>query len=257
MIYLRTLLILIILIISVVGQENRISVNQIEESYDNINFERAISLSSQALENDESYSAAELVDIYKFRGFAFFHIGNEIEARSSFLTALSISPNLELNEITVSPKIIDFINNLKDQNQELVKNDNVSIEKQYILLDDPRPDSAIRSLVLPGWGQYYKGEQNKAYMVFSTFAVNSAALIVSLIKEKSTHDDYLKARETKEIQSKYNTYNNWYKTRQILTYTEILVWTYAFADVLWFPANKEKDFSLNITPKSFSFTYLF
>ena len=257
MTYFRILLSLFFIIASVASQESKISVTQIEEAYNNINFERAISLSTLALEKDDGYSPFELVEIYKFRAFAFFNIGNEKESASSFLSALSINPILELDEISVSPKIISFFNSLKVKNENPVINETNSIETRYLLVEDPRPNSALRSIFLPGWGQYYKGEENKAYIVFSAFAVNSAALVISLIKEKSSHDDYLNSRESNEIKSKYNTYNTWYKTRQILTYSEIIIWTYAFADALWSPVKKDNIISVHLSPNTLSLTYQF
>lgn len=256
MTYIRILIFINILTIILVAQINKISVSQIEEAYNNINFERSILLSGQAIENDTLYSVDELVEIYKLRGFTFFHLGKEKEAEKAFNTVLTLHPNLELDPVTVSPKIIDFFNGLKQENTTTISN-TINLENKYILVEDPRPSSALRSLILPGWGQYYKGEKNKSYIVFSVFTLNSTALIISLIKEKSSRDDYLNSKEANTIQSKYDTYNSWSKTRQYLTYSEIIIWAYAFADALWNPVNKNKSFSVNFTTNSFSLTYLF
>lgn len=256
MFYIRSLILIHIFFIVVFGQNTKINVSQIEEAYNNINFERSILLSDKAIENDSLYSVKELIEIYKYRGFSYFNLGKEVKSEKAFNTVLSLDPNLELDPVTVSPKIIDFFNGLK---KEISVNParTFNLENKYILLEDRRPSSAWRSLVLPGWGQYHKGEEDKAYLVFSAFALNSSALIVSLIKEKSSRDVYLKSSDSNKIQSKYDTYNAWFKTRQFLTYSEILIWAYAFADALWFPVSQENIISFNISPNSLSFTYFF
>jgi len=238
-------------------QENRISVSQIEEAYNNINFDRVINLSSRALENHDLYSADELIDLYKIRGFTFFHIGNESEAKSSFQSALTINPELKLDEITVSPKIIDFFNNLKKRTATDMNKKQEPGFTKYVLVDDPRPAAALRSAILPGWGQYYKEEEEKAYIVFSAFAANSIALVYSLIQENSTRDEYIKANSSSQIESKYKSYNSWFKARQFLTYSEILIWSFAFADALWSPVNKDQILTFHISSNLFSVTFAF
>lgn len=256
MLYIRSLILIHIFVSILVGQNSKINVSQIEEAYNNINFERSIILSDQAIENDTLYSINELVEIYKIRGFTFFHLGKEQDAESAFNTVLSLNPNLELDPVTISPKIIDFFNGLK-QAVSKIEPPKISFKNKYILVEDPRPSAAWRSLILPGWGQHYKGEENKAYLLFSAFALNSTALIVSVIQEKFNRDEYLKSRENDSIQSKYDTYNAWFKARQYLTYSEIIIWTYAFADALWNPGGKNKSFSINISPNLLSIAYIF
>ena len=73
------------------------------------------------------------------------------------------------------------------------------------MLGNPGPGAAWRTLLLPGWGQYYKNEKKKSYIIFSAFTLNSAALITALIKEKSSRNNYLNENNPAKVSSKYKT----------------------------------------------------
>ena len=100
-------------------------------------------------------------------------------------------------------------------------------------MEDKRPSAAWRSAILPGWGQYYKGQPTRAYILGGAFLTSAVILGVSIVNENKYKDSYLNSTDPGEITSNYNTYNNWSKVRQISTYTTIGIWLLSFADALW------------------------
>lgn len=229
-------IVLILMILIVPGRSQEISVGDINKAYDEMDYHRVLQLSGLAIGKFEVYKTNELIRIYQIQAFSYFHLGDTSASRRAFDSMLSLDDDIELDPVTVSPKIIDFYNLVKSEYQEYDEPEPI-YETRYIQLEDPRPAAGWRSLVLPGWGQIYKDEQTKGYILLSGFAVNTTALIISIINERKTKDIYLSATHPDEIKQTYDDYNTWHHRRQILTYSQILIWSYAVADAIWKPLN--------------------
>jgi tetratricopeptide (TPR) repeat protein len=223
---------LVLLVFSVQAQE--LSVNAIIDSYNDMNYDQTIHLSNLAIQEYGSYKPEELISIYQYRALSYFHLGDIDASRTAFISMLSLNPDIELDPVNISPKIIDFYDQLKNEYQGEGTGKSIA-ETRYIQLEDPRPSAAWRSLVLPGWGQIYKGEQTKGYIIFSAFVLNSTALIISIVNENTKKDIYLSATHPDDITTTYDEYNKWHRMRQYLTYSQIIIWSYAVADAIWKP----------------------
>ena len=125
-----------ILIVPAWSQE--ISVGEIANSYDKMEYNQAIQLSSQAIEKYDVYKTDELIKIYQFQALSYFHLGDTSASRAAFGSMLSLNNDIELDPVTVSPKIIDFYNRVKSEYQISEESDAV-VETRYIQLEDPRP----------------------------------------------------------------------------------------------------------------------
>jgi hypothetical protein len=245
--------VLILMILIVPARSQEISVGEIANSYDGMEYSQAIQLSSQAIEKYDVYKTDELIRIYQLQALSYFHLGDTSASRGAFASMLSLNNDIELDPVKVSPKIIEFYNRVKSEYQKSEESDAV-VETRYIQLEDPRPAAGWRSLVLPGWGQIYKDEQTKGYIILSGFALNTTALIISIINESKTKDTYLSATHPDEIKTTYGDYNTWHHRRQILTYSQILIWSYAVADAIWKPLNST---SISFSPDKISLHYVF
>jgi hypothetical protein len=235
------------------ARSQEISVGEIANSYDQMDYSQAIQLSSQAIQAYQGYKTDELIRIYQLRALSYFHLGDTSASRGAFDSMLSLNKDIELDPVRVSPKIIGFYNRVKSEYQDFGESA-PTIKTRYIQLEDPRPAAGWRSLALPGWGQIYKDEQAKGYIILSAFALNTTALIVSIINEKETKDIYLSATHPDEIMTTYDDYNTWHHRRQILTYSQILIWSYAVADAIWKPLNSS---GVSFSPTQISFHYKF
>ncbi len=259
----RFLSVALVVMFPLVIQAQQISVSEIIESYNNINFQRTLSLSGEAIQQFDQYSRSELIDVYKFRAFAAFNLGEMETARASFLSALTLKPDLQLDAVTVSPKIISYFDKIRTEFERIgTGNETVSPGGEftrYVLVREKGPDAAWRSLVVPGWGQLYKQEQLKGYIVMGAFVANSIALTAAVFREEESRDAYLNSTLPAKIESRYNTYNRWHRTRIILTYSQILIWGYAFADALWspLPAKEPQNLSFFLKPGHIGFSLRF
>lgn len=238
------------------GQDSVTSLAQIITSFERLNYKETLDLTSRALDNYQAYTPEELVTIHKYRAFASYYLGDEQQSELSFKSALSINPQLELDPVVISPKIINFFNQIAES-FPIEPMYPETVETRYIQLSDLRPAAAWRSLILPGWGQLYKGEKTKGYIVFSAFVLNAAGLITAIINEQNAREDYLAQTNPQAINSTYNSYDNWFQARQILTYSQLVIWAYAFGDALWSMPSSDFAFPARISVNGDGFTLSF
>jgi hypothetical protein len=229
------------------------SISDITSAFQNLDYKRTLNLTDAATERFNDYNTDELVLIYQFRALSFYYIGQEDDAKNAFISLLSIRPDHQLDPVMVSPKIIQFYEKLKIQNREEVS-DNTRIQIRYVQLQDPRPGAGWRSLVLPGWGQIYKQQETKGYVILSAFALNAVALITSIVKENDAHNVYRGTIHPDEIDRTYDEYNKWHRTRQYLTYSQVIIWAFAVGDAIWHPLPAT---SLTVTPQTVNISYQF
>ncbi len=126
-----------------------------------------------------------------------------------------------------------FFNQIKSDFESVNSEDIYIPYTRYIFIEDKRPSAAWRSAILPGWGQYYKGQHTRAYIFGSAFLASTLFLGVAIINENNYKDSYLSSSDPDEISGYYDKYNNWSKVRKISTVTTIGIWVLSFADALW------------------------
>jgi hypothetical protein len=165
---------------------------------------------------------------------SFYNIGKLDSARSHFLTLLSIQPDFELDPINVSPKIISFFEQIKKEVKSSQTENAIEYTK-YVFLEDPRPAATFRSALIPGWGQMYKSQKKRGYIIGGAFIASLIATGASIYFEKDAHNKYLDSTTPNSIEENYNLYNGWFKKRKLFTITTISIWVVAVLDALWAP----------------------
>ena len=176
-----------------------------------------------------------------------------LTARIHFLSLLSIRPDFKLDPVNVSPKIISFFEQLKNETRNPKTEQAIGYTK-YVFLEDLRPGATLRSTLLPGWGQIYKHQKKRGYFIGGVFIASLTATGVSLYFEKDNHNKYLDSTTPAAIEKIYNTYNNWFKRRKLFTIATVSIWAIGILDALWAPylntkvsaGNEDITLSINI-----------
>jgi len=103
-----------------------------------------------------------------------------------------------------------------------------SIELNLDFSGKPEVNAALRSMLMPGWGQYYNKQPEKAWIVFGLFGVCLAGAFYYNNKAFSSYDKY---KNYGMIESKYyDDYESQYLTSQIFTFAAIGVWIFGIID---------------------------
>ncbi len=206
---------------------------QVKHFYDAVAFDKAISLGRELLRSADKLSSEELAIVHQYMALAFYNIGKLDSSRAHFLSLLSIQPDVELDPVNISPKIINFFKSLQKEFQTLNQQKGLPTFTRYIFVEDPRPAAGWRSALLPGWGQFYKHQKMRGIVLGGAFWSSLIATGFAALRESKTHRDYLNSRTPANINRNYDTYNNWYKTRRALTVTTAVLWGITVADALW------------------------
>ena len=216
---------------------------EVQIAYEAFDFDRVEVLADSAIAQRGVYSSETLSEVFKTLGLAQYARSDSSAARTAFESALSFNPNLTLDPALSSPVIMAFFNGIKETfvQQPEATNPNTSI--RYLPLVDPRPAAAMRSMILPGWGQFYKGERSKGLVLIGLWSGLAASTVVAHFRRASTQDAYLAEQDRTLIQDRFDTFNTWHKIRNNLFLAVVGVWAYSYLDALIFRKQPTSNFA--------------
>lgn len=202
-----------------------------QDAYERLDYATAERRAREALDAYGAFSADQLVEVHTMLGLILYARNEPLEAREQFQAALSLAPSLELDPLLVSPKTLEFFEGIKTE---------FAVEGgaarppvvRYVRVRDPRPAATVRSLVLPGWGQLYKGERVKGWALVGLWGATAGGAVTAHVLRSQAHADYLDATDPAEIAERYDTFNTWHQTRNALVLGAAAVWAYAALDAL-------------------------
>lgn len=207
-------------------------VDEIERSYRQLEFQEAERLAERVLANYGAYTAGELTSVHTILALIAYNRNELDEARRQFTYALQLSPQLKLDPVLVPPKINEYFEQLK---AELNPEEAGYPEIRYVLVRDQRLGAAMRSLVLPGWGQFYKGETVRGAVVFGAFGIAAGGFVLSQLKQNRAKDRYEDAIATLpagELASLSDDYDRWRRARNAFGVGAGLIWLVGYVDAL-------------------------
>lgn len=201
------------------------------DAYERLDYDTAERRAREALDRFDGLSADQLVEIHTTLALILYGRNEPLEARTQFEAALSLDPTLELDPVLVSPKTLDFFEEVKANasvNAPVVREPEI----RYVRVRDLRPAATLRSLALPGWGQLYKGDSAKGWVLIGLWSTTAAATVTAHVLRAQAETDYLDATEPAAIAASYDTFNAWHQRRTALALGAAAVWTYAAIDAL-------------------------
>ncbi len=226
-------LLLIFLISPAFCQISNPQVLKVIQLYDSVNFHKAITTGDSLLQSGKNFSPDDLALLQQYVAFSYFNIGKVDSARTHFLSLLSLKPKIRFDPAETSPKIIEYFEQLRKDYSALTPNNQQPVFTKYVISADLRPHAAWRSAVLPGWGQFYKGQKTRGILLGGAFWGSLAATTVAVLKENDRKDKYEAATDPTEISRRFDTYNTWFKTRRVLTVATVGLWLINVVDASW------------------------
>jgi hypothetical protein len=201
------------------------------------NFKDAEFTALRALQNVDSLSAIEQSELHRILGFTYVAQEENEKAKRQFIQWLELDPLATLNPIYISPKIIKVFDEAKEEYtaQKLPQNqiDN-SLSHQRLL-------AIKKSLVFPGRGQLFIGENFKGASMVTGEIILLGALIYCHVQYKDKHDQYLAAKDPVSIRDLYDQSNLYYKGRIITASLAAGVYLYSLFDAAYYtPADQKR-----------------
>jgi len=116
-------------------------------------------------------------------------------------------------------------------------------------------NAAIRSLLVPGWGQLFNGEKAKGYIII---AAEGVLLTGSLILYRVAENTYEKYEETGDPDSElYDRYSREITATNVLLIGAGILWGYAVIDAYLNSPRVRRGVSLRVTEKELKLVYRF
>ncbi|MBU1638707.1 hypothetical protein KKC97_13675 [bacterium] len=212
--------------------------SEAQTAYDNGRYNEAELAALRGVREVEADPLAT-IPFHVLLGFVYVARDQTEDAYREFAKVVSINPAYELDPVMTSPKILEVFRRAKKDYM-----DNWLSQPQIYRMPqaDVRLAASARSLVLPGWGQYYKDQKIKG-TAFTAFQVLSiAALAVLQAEVNRRHDDYLSIREHNSpfIEDRYQEYRRAYRMRNAAGYFALGVYILNYLDALYTPVGKKK-----------------
>lgn len=236
--------IIVILTLTVNAQDTSGILDSLKQQYENFQFTRVISSADSLLLNKALMSKKQLIEIYRIKAISEFSLLEEENAKRSFISILNLDNNFKLDSTKVSPKIILFYSDIKNNYMaDIEKQKELQAKQDTLLIPQIVGDSSgednlrkvmIRSLLLPGMGHLYAGENTKGTILTTLSAASLGSMIYFIIDANKKQDSYQSESDQALIASKYNDYNNSYRLRNISIITFAVLWIYSQVDILFF-----------------------
>lgn len=205
---------------------------QIRTAYQQLDYEQAEERARVALSRYDELSSEQLVEVHTILAVVNYAANETEEARRHFEAALMFDPELGLNPDQFSPKIVAFFNEVKGDMQPPPEPQPVEPEIRYVTVVDPIPAAAIRSIVLPGWGQLYKGQRTKGRVLIGAWGVTATSLLVS----QAIYSHYVgqenEADTPRDARDAYDRKNTWFKIRNNVALVAGGIWLYGYLDTI-------------------------
>jgi len=206
--------------------------NAVIKSYEQGYFQEVILIAEKSLDDTAGFTQEEIIYFRTYLAFSLVAMGQEGGAIERFRQILSVKPKLELNPEFVSPKIIEVF---KKAQAEFFRATSNGGQRPNLLFEKGRPgkfQGLWRSSLWPGWGQSLRGDARKGKILKWGAAGVAAGTGMAALGSYVSHQRYLDATDPGDIEAKYKTYNNWYKTRNFTVNLAVSFWVYNLVDII-------------------------
>ena len=187
--------------------------------------------------------AADLDELGKLKfhlllGFVYVARDQRENALQEFNHVLVANPAYDLDPVQTSPKIMEVFRQAR--NYYLLK---VASEPAVYRMpqSDVRLAASWRSLLAPGWGQFYKKQDTKGSAFAAAQLLSLAALIYMQTETNRRHNEYLgkRAYGDPNIENAYNEYRHAYQVRNVVGYVTLGIYFVNYLDALYYPVFKK------------------
>jgi hypothetical protein len=192
-----------------------------------------------ALRGVREADAAGLDDLDKLKfhlllGFIYVARDQRDEALRAFREVLNANPAYDLDPVQTSPKILEVFRAARQDYLLHV----ASVPAVYRMPQaDVRLAASWRSLLLPGWGQFYKKQGTKGAAISAAQVMSLVILAVLQSEVNRTHNDYsrLKAYGDPRLEGSYQDYRHAAQLRNVAGYVALGIYAANYLDALYTP----------------------
>ena len=204
--------------------------------YEEAQYRESIEKLEGLLRSPKSLPKKIRIEVHKYLGFNYWELelDKREEAKVEFKRALFLDPDLRLGT-EVSPRINDtFIEARAEYHKE------VKEKRRGRLLSTTRIGAGLRSLMIPGWGQHYRGYEGRGYSFLGMGVLSLIGLGVADWSYRDTRDGYDRAKIGADFDALYLDVEKKADRANMLLYVVAAVWAYNALDAVILGPNVER-----------------
>jgi len=183
-----------------------------------------------ALEDTSKMTRKQILEFRELLGSSFAILKQRDDAIRVFRELLALDPFWQLDED--APPIV------KDAFDEAYRRYAAYLAlppSQRLSSGELQFGASWRSLALPGWGQFYKGQKVRGAVAVSLQVLSLVALAVLQSEVNRRHDIYHE-KEGNDAASAYDEYQRVWRARNVVGYVALGVYIVTYLDALYSPA---------------------
>ena len=235
--------------------ETDTTVSEIQKKYESGDVAGAEFLALKALNARHNFQPTELAEIHKYLALCYIARGERLNAVDEFVKMFELNPQFRFRRQVTSPKVMTIFEEALREFQNILETNR---NKPTLETDIKWRSAAVRSMIFPGLGQFYKGDKIKGYIFTGSGVVSISALVYFQMQYVEAHDDYMKAVDIDDINEKYDKFNDYYKIRNAAAFISVAVYLYNIYDsVNSQPSKIGKKLTVDFNSGQISLTYSF
>lgn len=208
----------------------------IREATVRLDYATAEARAREALTHYDALTPDQLVEVHTTLGVLLAARAADVEARQQFAAALSLDPARTLDPVLVSPKTVELFEAVRAEMAlgaaSPAAPPGAGPTVRYIVLADPRPGAALRSAVLPGWGQIHRGDRRRGWAFAAGVGLAASGALAAHVAYAQARQDYGAAATPSDIDAAYDRANRLYRLRNGLAAGAALGWAASVAEAL-------------------------
>ncbi len=224
-------------------------VKQVVSLYFEGKFKDAEFTALRALQYPGELASVDRAELHRILGFTYVAQGENEKARRQFISWLELDSLASLDPLYISPKIREVFNDAREEYKRL-KTQKTPLDYKNINL---KIEAVKRSLLFPGLGQLYRGQQFKGFSLLASEVVLLSTFLYCQVNYSQSRDLYLSETDPAHMQKLYDDYNLYNKGRYASAILAVGVYLFSLYDALYIPPKSEATnsaFNLSISPNS-------
>ncbi|HEX8297740.1 MAG TPA: hypothetical protein VF594_01155, partial [Rubricoccaceae bacterium] len=160
----------------------------VREATERLDYATAEERAREALADYSAFSPGELAELHTTLGVLLAARAEDADARTQFAAALSIDPSRTLDPVLVPPRTVALFESVRET--AVIGAPAAPAVLRYVVLPDPRAGAALRSAVLPGWGQIHRGDRGRGIAFAAVVGTAAGGAIGAHLAYGAARDRY-------------------------------------------------------------------
>ena len=212
------------------AQPARDLLRAIREATERLDYATAEARAREALARYDAFSPGELAEVHTTLGVLLAARAEDSDARTQFAAALSLDPGRRLDPVLVPPRTVALFESVRATAAPGAPAGPPVL--RYVVLPDPRAGAALRSAVLPGWGQIHRGARGRGVAIAVGVGAMAAGALGAHVAYGAARDRYTAARTQEDIAQTSRTIDRLYRLRGNLAIATAVGWAVQTAEAL-------------------------